>query len=84
MLEAVEHLVGGRGHAAADGTGDEALRRPPAAFDQRGQRDSGPAGTGIGLSIVKNVADTHEAKISLGESSFESGLAVNVAFEKRE
>ncbi len=50
----------------------------------RGQRDSGPAGTGIGLSIVKNVADTHKARISLGDSSFDSGLAVSVAFNNSE
>jgi two-component system sensor histidine kinase QseC len=46
----------------------------------RGQRDSGPAGTGIGLAIVKNIADIHDAVIRLDESQFESGLAISVAF----
>jgi two-component system sensor histidine kinase QseC len=46
----------------------------------RGERDSGPPGTGIGLAIVKNIADIHGAEISLGESTFDSGLSVRVRF----
>jgi len=37
-------------------------------------------GCGLGLSIVKHIADLHGASIELKHSSFESGLAVSVLF----
>jgi len=46
----------------------------------RGSQDAGDAGSGIGLAIVQTIADIHEARISLNDSTFESGLAVTVAF----
>lgn len=41
---------------------------------------SGVAGCGLGLSIVKLVADLHGARIALADSPFGSGLAVRVMF----
>lgn len=48
----------------------------------RGQHDYDSSGSGIGLAIVKNICNIHGAEISLGESGFDSGLAVSVAFAK--
>ncbi len=42
--------------------------------------DSGVVGSGIGLAIVKHVADIHDAEISLHDSGFDSGLAVKLLF----
>lgn len=41
---------------------------------------SGTVGCGLGLSIVKHIADMHKATIELGDSSFDSGLSVTVIF----
>jgi len=45
-----------------------------------GHNDSGIVGSGIGLAIVKHVADIHDAKINLHDSGFKTGLAVTVLF----
>jgi len=37
-------------------------------------------GCGLGLAIVSNIVQQHQAKIELGESSFSTGLAVTVTF----
>jgi len=42
--------------------------------------DSGTLGCGLGLAIVKQIVELHHAKISLGHSSFSSGLLVNIEF----
>jgi len=47
----------------------------------RGQHDYDSEGSGIGLAIVKNICDIHGAHISLGESQFDTGLAVTVVFK---
>ncbi len=44
------------------------------------QHVSGVVGCGLGLSIVRHVADLHHASITLAESEFESGLSVCVSF----
>ncbi len=44
------------------------------------RHDSGTPGCGLGLSIVKQVVDLHQAHIQLSQSSFESGLLVTVQF----
>jgi len=44
------------------------------------QHASGVVGCGLGLSIVRHVADLHQASITLGKSVFESGLSVSVSF----
>ncbi len=41
---------------------------------------SGVTGSGIGLAIVRHIAEMHNAVIELGESSFGSGLTVIVRF----
>jgi len=46
----------------------------------RGQHDSSIAGTGIGLAIVRNIAEIHNAQVSLGDSSFATGLAICITF----
>jgi two-component system sensor histidine kinase QseC len=40
----------------------------------------GISGSGLGLSIVKNITQQHHAEIVLGASSYSSGLAVTVKF----
>ena len=42
----------------------------------------GPDGSGLGLSIVKQVADAHRAGISLGEADHGTGLRVTVRFPR--
>ena len=44
------------------------------------RHDSGTPGCGLGLSIVKQVVDLHQANIRLANSSFPSGLLVVVTF----
>ncbi len=39
------------------------------------------SGSGLGLSIVKTIADLHSAKIEIGKSTSLGGLAVRVTFE---
>jgi two-component system sensor histidine kinase QseC len=46
------------------------------------RHDSAVPGTGIGLAVVKHVADIHRATIDLGASDFASGLAVMVRFKR--
>jgi two-component system sensor histidine kinase QseC len=41
---------------------------------------SGEPGCGLGLAIVKHLVELHEARLSLGRSRFDSGLAVNIDF----
>jgi len=45
------------------------------------RHDTAVPGTGIGLAVVKHVADIHGATIELGRSEFASGLAVMVRFK---
>jgi two-component system sensor histidine kinase QseC len=44
------------------------------------QHASGVAGCGLGLSIVRHVADLHHAAITLGESELAGGLSVSISF----
>jgi two-component system, OmpR family, sensor histidine kinase QseC len=44
------------------------------------RNDAGVSGCGLGLSIVKQVADLHGARVELRDSSFGRGLWVRVAF----
>lgn len=44
------------------------------------RNDTGAAGCGLGLSIVKQVADLHGARIELRDSVFAQGLWVRVVF----
>jgi two-component system sensor histidine kinase QseC len=44
------------------------------------QHASGVAGCGLGLSIVRQVADLHRASVTLSAASFRSGLRVTVQF----
>lgn len=45
--------------------------------------DSGTIGCGLGLAIVKQITDLHHAEISLGPSSFSTGLLVKIVFPKQ-
>jgi two-component system sensor histidine kinase QseC len=45
-----------------------------------GNRHQDPAGSGLGLSIVRLVADLHGATVEFDASPFRSGLAVRVLF----
>jgi two-component system sensor histidine kinase QseC len=47
------------------------------------RNDSGVPGSGLGLSIVKQVADLHAARIELHDSEFGRGLQVRVLFPPR-
>ncbi|HJV85208.1 MAG TPA: ATP-binding protein [Noviherbaspirillum sp.] len=61
------------------GIADEARKR---VFDRFYRGDStGQTGSGLGLSIVKNIADQHGASIDLGRSVL-GGLSVAVNFPK--
>jgi two-component system sensor histidine kinase QseC len=44
------------------------------------QHASGVIGCGLGLSIVRHIAELHHANITVGESAFASGLSVSVSF----
>ncbi|MEJ2095532.1 MAG: ATP-binding protein, partial [Gammaproteobacteria bacterium] len=44
------------------------------------QHESGVIGCGLGLAIVRHIADLHGASIELHQSGFESGLSVSVFF----
>ena len=44
------------------------------------RQQSSVIGSGIGLAIVRHIAEIHDATITLGDSCFPSGLAVNVFF----
>lgn len=44
------------------------------------QHEADTVGCGLGLAIVQHIADLHGASITLGKSSFESGLAVTITF----
>jgi len=41
---------------------------------------SSQSGCGLGLAIVQHIAELHDASISLGPSSFDSGLSVRIDF----
>jgi len=41
---------------------------------------SSQSGCGLGLAIVQHIAELHRAQITLGSSSFETGLLVCVEF----
>lgn len=45
-----------------------------------GNRHQDPAGSGLGLSIVRLVADLHGASVEFGASPFRNGLTVRVLF----
>jgi two-component system sensor histidine kinase QseC len=62
---------------------------PPDQYDKVFERfyrlvgdrhDATVPGSGIGLAIVQHIAEIHGATISLGGSSFATGLAVTVSF----
>jgi two-component system sensor histidine kinase QseC len=40
-------------------------------------------GSGLGLSIVKRIAELHEASVSLGDGAHGKGLSVTVKFKRR-
>jgi two-component system sensor histidine kinase QseC len=44
------------------------------------QHQSGVIGCGLGLAIVRHIADLHGASIDLQGSSFESGLSISIVF----
>ena len=49
-------------------------------YRHAGSRHLHPAGSGLGLSIVRLVADLHGAQVSFDDSPFASGLTVRVLF----
>jgi len=46
------------------------------------QHESGVIGCGLGLAIVRHIADLHGAEIRLQKSSFRSGLAIRIVFPR--
>ena len=52
----------------------------PHVFERFYRSDKSQAGAGLGLSIVKWVADTHQAKISLRPATAEGGLRFDIIF----
>lgn len=51
---------------------------------QGDRHDSGELGCGLGLTIVKHIADLHQADIQLGTSSIGQGLSVKIIFQQEE
>jgi two-component system sensor histidine kinase QseC len=47
------------------------------------QHQSGVIGCGLGLAIVRHIADLHGAAVDLQHSSFESGLSISIVFPHR-
>jgi two-component system sensor histidine kinase QseC len=47
------------------------------------QHDSGVVGCGLGLSIVRQIAELHQASVSLARSGFPTGLRVTVQFPRQ-
>lgn len=47
-----------------------------------GEDKSQIPGCGLGLTIVTHIADLHQARVSLEQSSFETGCTFNVCFNK--
>jgi two-component system, OmpR family, sensor histidine kinase QseC len=48
------------------------------------QHNSMVMGCGLGLSIVKHIVDLHHGKITLKDSSFKTGLLVEVSLPKQQ
>ncbi len=47
------------------------------------QNSSGVVGCGLGLSIVKQIVELHQAQITLGRSSVLGGLSVSIVFSEK-
>ena len=68
---------------------DDGAGIPPAererVFDRFYRRaGTAPAGSGLGLSIVKTIAESHGASISLAEGPSGKGLTVTVSFPRED
>jgi two-component system sensor histidine kinase QseC len=81
-VEANEHGVMLRVEDSGVGIAPEEYERVFERFYRIGgdRHASAEPGCGLGLAIVRHIAELHNAHVSLGQSSFDTGLAVCVRF----
>ncbi len=81
----VEVAVHAAGRGATVAVSDSGPGIPPAERDKVGRRfyrvlGSNESGSGLGLSIVKRIAELHRARVTLDEAANTGGLRVTVTF----